>query len=162
MQSVHDGTASQMPAASVVTAPTSPPLFLTLAATAAAIGSSSPAAHTPPAPDATASEFPMSSERLLPTAPDSFAACPKIRWRKRRPTAASLPHSSTAPDASASPTTRSPEPAPQSQQKKSRRARTADSHPNSRQYNLPPPPTHKESPSADSFPPPPASVRQTR
>src|ERR1039458_688962 len=47
-------------------------------------------------------------------------------------------------------------------QKKSRRARTADSRPSSRKHNLPPPPTHKESPPADSFPTLPASVRQTR
>src|ERR1035441_10491265 len=47
-------------------------------------------------------------------------------------------------------------------QKKSRRARTADSRPSSRKHNLPPPPTHKESPPADSFPTLPASVRQSR
>src|SRR6266481_5742626 len=141
MQSAHDGTASQTPAATVATAPTSLPHFLTPAASAVAAESSSPAAHTPPAPDAAASESLASSERLLPTAPGSSAACPKIRWRKRPPTAASLPQSSAAgPDVSASPTTRSPEPAPQSRRKRSHRARTADSHPSSRQYNLPTPP----------------------
>jgi hypothetical protein len=46
--------------------------------------------------------------------------------------------------------------------KKSRRARTADSRPNDRRHNPPPPPIRRESPPADSFPPPSASVRQTR
>src|ERR1019366_2541387 len=162
-QSAYDERASQKPAATAATAPTLPPRFLTPSATAAAAGSSSPAAHTPPAPDVNASGSPTSSERLLPTARDSAAAYPKIRWRKDLPTAASLPHSSAAArDASASPTIRSPEPAPRSMRRKSRAARTADSRPSSRKHNLPPPPTHKESPPADSFPTLPASARQTR
>src|ERR1019366_8342091 len=144
------------------TAPTLPPRFLTPSATAAAAGSSSRVTRTQPAPDVNALGSPTSSERLLPRPHDSGAAYPEIRWRKGPPTAASLPHSSAAaPDASSSPTIRLPEPAPRSMRRKSRAARTADSRPSSRKHNLPPPPTHKESPPADSFPTLPASVRQT-
>src|ERR1700719_375626 len=163
MQSAHDGTGSQTPAATAATAPTSLPRSPPLSASAAAAGSSFPAAHTQPARGVNASGSPRTSVHLLPTARDSAAACPKIQSRKHLPTAASLPHSSAAArDAFASPTTRSPEPAPQWQRKKSRRARRADSRPSSRQHSLPPPPIHKESPLEDSFPPPHVSVRQTR